>query len=63
MKLKVSSYEAYKEKIELNLLERELRTQAEVDKQVRNNEANEDVELVESDVRIKMIEEIKILLD
>jgi len=49
-KLAPRFYEAYKEKIELNLLERELRTQAEVDKQVRNNEANEDVELVESDI-------------
>jgi len=43
------------EKTELNLVERELRAQYEMDKQVRLNEENDDVELVDSDVIIRNI--------
>lgn len=48
--LAAKHYDKYMEKTELNLVERELRAQYEMDKQVRLNEENDDVELVDSDI-------------
>lgn len=45
-----SEYFRIKERDELNLLERELRAQNEISKQVKFNEENQDVELVDSDI-------------
>lgn len=48
-------YERVKNKEEMNLFERELRSQAEMTKQIRFNDEVEDIELVESDVSISKL--------